>query len=1021
MPRSFALLFVELVLFATASAAQFPAVTNSGDAIHLGAPAMTAEAAAKSFQLPEGFQVSVFAAEPDVQNPIAMAWDGRGRLWVAENYTYAERGVRFDEQRRDRVVVFEDGGDGRRFSARRVFIDSLQRLTSVEVGYGGVWLMCPPQLLFVPDADRDLVPDGPAEVVLDGFTAADVNHHNFANGLRFGPDGWLYGRCGAASPGEIGLPGTPSAQRLPLRGTMWRYHPTRKVAEVLSAGTTNPWGHDWDEHGELFFINTVNGHLWHGIAGAHYTRAHTIDPNPQTYELIDQHADHWHFDTTRTWQQSRDGAANSLGGGHAHVGMMIYQGENWPAKYRGGLFTLNFHGRRANHEVLVRRGSGYVGRHGADAFIVGDPWFRGIDLSQGPDGAVFVLDWSDTGECHNSTGVNRTSGRIYKIVHGEWRQPPKIDLAQERGRDLAAMQASGNEWLVRQGRLELATRAAAGHKLTHGIEDMFALFEKSNEVRVKLRALWALHAIGGAKREFLRVQLRHPNEHVRTWAVRLLTDDWPLDTLTGQRPARKEGEDENGELVAELARSAREDDSGLVRLALASALQRMPVEQRAAIARGLLGRAEDAADHNLPLMIWYGLIPVANARPAELVELALSADLPTTRRLCARRLAEDIETRPNHFDALLRGSVGKSLAFQADVLTAATQAFTGWRRAKKPPAWDAFAAKIEGTGASAELQARVRELNVLFGDGRALSEVKALALDPKAELAARKTALQALIDARPLDLRDVCERALRVRFLNPIAARGLVLFDDPAIADLLTTAYSTFFHPSERGAAIDALVTRPAFARRLLQAIAAGKIPRAALSAFHARQIRAFGDAELTRQLAEVWGEVREAPAAKSEAMARWRKELTPSVLAVANRSAGRATFNQLCATCHELYGEGMALGPDLTGAGRDNLDYLLENIVDPSAVVTADFRLTVVKLKDGRTLSGFVAARSPQTLTLRGIGESHTLERAEIASTEVSPQSLMPEGLLETLSAEQRRDLIAYLMHAGQVPLPAK
>ncbi|PYM11210.1 MAG: cytochrome C, partial [Verrucomicrobia bacterium] len=127
-----------------------------------------------------------------------------------------------------------------------VFTDELQMLTSIEVGHGGVWVMCPPQLLFIPDRNGDDLPDGAPEVVLDGFTGSPDMHHTFANGLRFGPDGWLYGRCGASSTGEPGVPGTLAEQRIPLRGTIWRYHPQRKTVEALSSGTTNPWGHDWN-------------------------------------------------------------------------------------------------------------------------------------------------------------------------------------------------------------------------------------------------------------------------------------------------------------------------------------------------------------------------------------------------------------------------------------------------------------------------------------------------------------------------------------------------------------------------------------------------------------------------------------------------------------------------------------------------------------------------------------------------------------------------------------------------------
>src|SRR5262245_19733215 len=221
-----------LLLSFTLSASEFPRPYNSEPDQSKPMPAV--EAAAK-MHLPPGFKATVFAAEPDVQNPIAMAWDARGRLWVAENYTYAESGRKFDLNLRDRILIFEDKhGDGH-FDTRQVFTDELQKLTSIEVGHGGVWVMCPPQLLFIPDRNHDGVPDGAPEVVLDGLTGSPDMHHTFANGLRFGSDGWLYGRCVASGSGEIGLPGTPAEQRVPLRGTMWRYHPQRRVVEALSS------------------------------------------------------------------------------------------------------------------------------------------------------------------------------------------------------------------------------------------------------------------------------------------------------------------------------------------------------------------------------------------------------------------------------------------------------------------------------------------------------------------------------------------------------------------------------------------------------------------------------------------------------------------------------------------------------------------------------------------------------------------------------------------------------------------
>ena len=165
---------------------------------------------------------------------------------------------------------------------------------------------------------------------------------------------------------------------------------------------------------------------------------------------------------------------------------------------------------------------------------------------------------------------------------------------------------------------------------------------------------------------------------------------------------------------------------------------------------------------------------------------------------------------------------------------------------------------------------------------------------------------------------------------------------------------------------------------------------------------------------------MRESDAEKRAFIAKLKAQFTSESLATADRSKGRLIFNQACAACHRLYGDGGQVGPDLTGAGRDNLDYLLENIADPSAVVTADFRMTVVSLKDGRVLNGLIAAKTDRTLTLRTMNETLIVERTEVESTQESKLSLMPEGLLESLTDAQRRDLIAYLMHPVQVPLPA-
>lgn len=973
-----------------------------------------AEAAA-GFRVPAGFRVNVFAAEPDVRNPVALAWDTRGRLWVAENYTYSDATDRFDLRLRDRVLIFEDADADGRFDKRTVFTDDVQRLGSVELGFGGVWLLCPPQLLFVPDRNRDDVPDGPAEVVLDGFNVATENHHTFANGLRWGPDGWLYGRCGASSPGQVGVPGTPEAERIPLRGGVWRFHPGRKRFEVLCHGTTNPWGHDWNALGEGFFINTVNGHLWHMIPGAHFVRPHTIEPNPRAYALIDQHADHYHWDNAKEIGKKAPAPGSvddRRGGGHAHVGLMIYLADQWPEPYQQKLFTLNFHGRRVNVERLERDGSGYAGRHEPDMLFAADAWFRGIDLSYGPDGSVFVLDWSDTGECHEHEGVHRTSGRIYRVTYGEPARPGVRDVATLGERELVELHLHRNEWFARQARLVLAERAAKGEALAEAKAGLRRLVEQDLDVSHKVRALCTLFGTGGADPDLL---LKHEHESVRAWGVRFLTDHLPIDTIYSQRggpdvavPADR---------LDRFKALAQSDPTGLVRLALASALQRLPVAQRVALAQALVARSEDAADHNIPALVWTALIPVAEADPNALVALAEGCQLPDVVRLIARRLGEDIETRPAPLSGLLEAAVKQPEPFRRQVVAGLGEALTGWRKAAKPPAWDQFEKTLAATGDSA-LRERVRDLNVLFGDGRALAEVRRLALDDSAPVEVRKTALKTLVESRPPDLRAICERLVRVRFLNAVAVRGLATFDDPAIGRTLAANYRSF-HPSERSAALDALVSRPAFAAALLDQVAAGKIPRQDVTAFHARQIRSLGDPAVNERLSQVWGELRDSAADRRERITALKKVLDTKALSAADRSRGRAVFDRVCGSCHKLYGYGGEVGPDLTGTGRDNLDYLLENVVDPSASVSADFRMVVVAMQDGRVLNGLVRAQTDRTLTLQTQNERLVLDRAEIEGTKPSPLSLMPEGLLDPLSQAEVRDLVSYLKERTQVPLP--
>ncbi len=967
-----------------------------------GSPMNPQEVVSKT-PLPDGFQLSVFASEPDVHQPISMATDPRGRLWVAENYTYSESKVGYHTQLRDRIVVFEDANNDGIADKRTVFWEGAERLTSVEVGLGGVWALALPNLVFLPDANGDAVADGPPQVILDGFEYLRGSH-TVANGLRWGPDGWLYGRHGIQSTSFIGPPGSPEQTRTAMNVGIWRYDPKRRVTEVVAEGTTNPWGMDWDARGEPFFINTVIGHLWHVFPGAHYRRMYGQDPTPYIYEPIEQHADHVHWAQGEVWTDVRKGVTDvtlAAGGGHAHTGLLIYQGGQWPASWNGKLLTINFHGRRLNVERLDPQGSGFVGRREPDTFLFADPWFRGIDLLAAPDGGVFVSDWSDTGECHDNDGIHRTSGRIYKIRYGSPTIRSAPDLAILSEPELAALQTSANDWMARQARRVLADRAAKGESLTIARSQLKAMVISAEDEVHRLRAMWAMHVSGGSNWDLLKTKLNGtPSE--RSWAIRLLEDGAHRDTV-GAKAFDQFAKNQ-------LTQYAALEPSATVRLTLASLLQKLPNDQRGALAHALLQHAEDAADHNLPRLLWYGIAPLAS-RGSEFSRLLAKAKIPLVQRFGARRLAEAIDQAPQSVNDLLVALLQmRDPTAQLAILDGLADGLAGRRKVPKPIAWDEVESAFRQE-TSDPLKNRIRDLSALFGDGRALNQIREIALNAKADAPRRRAALQSLIEARADGLREVCESLLPIRELSATAAAGLALFDSPAVAERLLAEWPNLYG-HERPQFMNALLSRPQWASKVLDAMANGRIRRTDFSVVHARQIRAFNQPELIRRLVEVWGSLQEpTEASRTEATQRWRQRLTADTLQQANPTEGRKVYANTCGACHKLYGEGGTLGPDLTGSGRHNLDYLLENILFPNAVVPAEFRQTSLQLKDGRTLSGIVRSRTAKTIVFEMVGEKSTINSADIESETVGSASLMPEGQLDSLPPTQAIDLMAYLM----------
>lgn len=1016
------------------SATTFPVVSDN-EPLAAKSPLPTPEESAVLLQLPADFHASVFAAEPDVRNPIDMAWDHLGRMWVAENYTYANRSLKFRDDLRDRVVVFTDEGHQGKPEKRDVFIDNVSKLTSVEVGRGGVWLMCPPRLLFVPDADHDLVPDGPAETVLDGFTVAEQNYHNFANGLRFGPDGWLYGRCGGSCPGNVGRPGTPEADRVSLEGGIWRYHVDRQRFEVICHGTTNPWGHDFNEIGELFFINTVNGHLWHGIHGAHFKRPFTLDPNLDTYETIDQHADHYHFDTSGKWTDSRGGAANDFGGGHAHSGMMIYQGNHWPEKYRGSLMTLNFHGRRVNVEHLEPRGTGYVGKHGDDFFISGDEWFRGMEISAGPDGDVYVLDWSDLGECHEHTGVHRNSGRIYKINYESEGSPPFRLTIPEYFEDggfngLVSMQDGEDRWSSHQSRLYLVDQVRAGEKISEledTIESCRSSVLKGKTVPQKCRHLWTLAQIDP---EFnARDWLFDGSPVIRGVALRLLTQHWPIDDCYGPTADSVRAwptiRQDAIELIGDFDKLGLRDAPAL-RLIVASTLQRLPGDLRSDAAEKLLQLTADldVGDHNQPKMIWYGLMSRAAEHPDELLPVLKESLLPGLNELISRSLGEQVKSSPELLEKCF--AINRDAKWNRSVMKGLIKGTVGARGLAPPANWETFRSRV--TQEDSTIASLCDKFASVFSGQADLDELLAMVGDDRLDVQDRLSALIGSVDQWRDQGSDSAAAEKLIQSAKPLvtdarvnlaAARSLSSIPDEAVAKMLLKNLRRFRAPL-RPNVVSLLCSRIEFADVLIDAIERKQLAKETLTASQVRDIQALADENLTKRLEDVWGKIRETPQDRLDEIERLTSYLTTQRIAEADRSVGRGIYDRVCANCHKMFGQGEKVGPELTGAQRASLDYLLHNMIDPDAVVGVDYRAKKILTVDGRLLVGLVTERTRRTLKLASASRTQTIALDDVEQEFATDQSPMPSGLLTTMTDEDVANLTAYLMSPTQVPPPS-
>lgn len=946
----------------------------------LDARFLTPQEAVDAMTVKPGNQVNVWAAEPMMTQPMAFCWDDRGRLWVAENKDYESRGHGFSDVGGSRIVILEDTNRDGIADKRKIFLEDIAFPAAMAVGFDGVFIGAPPNLIFVPDRNHDDKADvNDIEVRLTGWGIRD--RHETLNSFHWGPDGWLYGCQGFATPSKVRKPKGKGklykhkdpfpedileGEGVDINGGVWRYHPVKDKFEVVAHGFSNPWGIDYDAKGQMFITACVIPHLWHIIPGGIYQRQGGQHFNPYVYDDIKTITDHSHRS--------------------AHGGARIYQSDAFPASERGRIFMCNIHEHAVLSDILNRQGSGFVGSHGDDFVMANNGQWVGFSMEVGPDGGLYALDWHDADIC-GQTVRNSETGRIFRIMpeKSEAKDFPGRyeDLNKLSDKQLADLQTSTSDWHARRARVILQGRCVKSTLNPEAKSRLMDLFESSPDSDYRLRALWALHVTKSTEAGMLKKALSDRDEYVRAWAIQLLCEDGAP----------------SGDITSMMVRMAEKDKSPVVRLYLASAIQRVDGETGWRLAEALSHHAEDENDHNLPKMIWFGFEKLVKENPKRALEIASESKLSLISRFTARRavdadalaeLADAIANQPANVDDLLRGMLA-GMEGRIDL--------------KPPSNWEKTMNKLQrGKATTANL---AQETGALFGDAASTQRSLGVLNDKKADPAQRIKAMQALAAQQRKELEQMIPQLLEEPALRLEVIRSIAAYNNKGLGEMLLKKYPSL-NEEEKQQAIHTLSSRPVYGWLLADALKTKTMPRSQVPANVARQLRRV----VGSGFVEIWGPIDDQPADKKE-YAHYKKVVAEHKPDLSN---GEKLFASVCGTCHKMIDKGGNIGPNLTGSNRSDIDYLLFNILSPGAEIQDAYKMIVVTTRDGRTYSGNLIAENERQITLRVVGQNDVvLNKSTIQSREATETSLMPQGLLSNLSDKEVADLLGYLMKAGK------
>lgn len=988
-----------------------------GRAEQVHGPSLSPAEAAKTFTTTDGLRIEQVLHEPEIAQAFNFSFDERGRLWVAQSRQYPyPAGLKMLSRDRyyrahydkvplppphhdrgaDIISIHEDSdGDGS-YDTHKVFLEGLNMANSVVRGRGGVWVLNPPYLLFYPDKNNDDVPDADPVVHLAGFGFEDT--HSMANGLVWGPDGWIYGGQGSTASCRVVRPNLDpaDAKGVYFEGCMvWRYHPVTRAFELFAEGSGNTFGLEFDSVGRLYSgHNGGDTRGWHYIQGGFYQMQGT-DPgkfgpprNPYAFGDLPMLA-------------TEDKVVR-----FTHFGAFA-DGSAMPKSLAGSLFAID----PLHNEIIatrwVPRGSTFTTvDHGA-VVKSSDVAFRPVYIANAPDGSLHVSDMYEYYIAHGQHYQNQidpTTGRIYRISGENLPLEKDLDLSKKSPAELVALLDHPNKW-----HRVTAVRLLGESGDASAFPALRELIQKGHGAGA-LGALWALHQGASLDDATAILALQHKDAAVRLWAVRLLGDEYGIQRNLGLPPERTEAYPLPTPVYEAMVGVARVEGDAEVRSQLAATTRRLENSQAFPLLAALLTHDEDADDPYIPLLCWWVLeahIPSATTDVIDLFRIPSLWENALVKQHLLPRLARRLSVEGKSQDLRLVAELLR-LAPGPEQVSRLMEGFEEAYRGRTMTALPDELIRAMADSGGATLAIRLRQ-----GEAGAVAEALTLIADAKAPLDERLRYARSFGEIRRPEAVPVLKKLAFTQgdaALRMAAFASLGAYETEGIAEDVIESLATL--PEEvRPASFALLLSRTAWSERLVAALESGTLKAEMVPRDTVDQMRSHGVETVRSAASKLFPDKMPAAGAGYDFSAKIGEVEKVLKSGTGSPYDGEAIFMQRCASCHKLFFKGGKIGPELTSYQRDDLGTMLISIVNPNAEVREGFQFISVVTKDGRTLTGFEVERDLQVTVLRGLdGQDITLRAEEI--TEVTPmgRSLMPEGLLEGLDQQQLRDFFAYL-----------